>query len=181
MSDSFDSGVSGNADSDLRLARLADAAEIASISRDYIELELPWRWRPAKITEALGSGQCAGVVADRGAFLAGFALMRFGESCSHLFLMAVRPKFRCQGLAERMLTWLERSAMTAGCFRVSLEVREDNEAGHRFYRRNGFRIVDHIEGYYYGQASALRMVKTLGEEPFDDTSGWQVGYEFLST
>jgi ribosomal protein S18 acetylase RimI-like enzyme len=166
---------------DLRLARLADAAEIAAISRDYIELELPWRWRPAKITEALESGHCVGVVADRGAFLAGFALMRLGYSSSHLLLMAVRPKFRSQGLARRMLSWLERCSITAGCFRVSLEVREDNEAGHRFYRHNGFRIVDHIEGYYYGQTSALRMAKTLAEEPIDDNSGWQVGYEFLST
>jgi ribosomal-protein-alanine N-acetyltransferase len=166
---------------DLRPAKLADAAELAAISRDYIELELPWRWRSKKIVEALESGECVGVVADRGAFLAGFALMRVGYATSHLLLMAVRPKFRSQGLAQRMLAWLERCSTTAGCFRVSLEVRADNEAGHRFYRRNGFRIVDHIEGYYYGQASALRMAKTLAEESPEDSSGWQSGYEFLST
>ena len=47
----------------LRLGQPGDAAEIALMSRDLIEVGLRWRWRPERVQEALLSRQHLAVIA----------------------------------------------------------------------------------------------------------------------
>ena len=52
--------------------------------------------------------------------------MEFDLESAHLNLLAVDPIFRRRGIARSLLSWLEKSAKTAGILEITLEVRTMN-------------------------------------------------------
>ena len=153
----------------VRVAEPGDARAIAEMSRDYIESGLGWRYDPAHIQRAMrrretvvlaASGRPTYVAGTRPA-LAGFAIMDFGDERAHLVLLAVQPMQRRQGIGRRLVEWLVESSLAAGMASVHLELRADNEAGRRFYRRLGFSETVLIPRYYDGREAAMRMIRVL--------------------
>lgn len=144
------------------LARLEDAREIAEMSRDLVEPGLTWAWTPARIRHFISTRDTSVIVVRRGVRIAAFALMNFGEETSHLTLLAVRPAYRRQGLGRQLVDWLVASAMTAGIFRINLELRAGNAGALSFYDRLGFEQLGIEPGYYQGKEAALRMTRNLG-------------------
>jgi ribosomal-protein-alanine N-acetyltransferase len=156
----------------LERARLADAGAIATLSRREIEQGLQPAWVAERVVRRIrdpesivlvARGQAAGTNANRGAFgmLLGFAIMRFGDDRAHLDLLAVTPTWRRRGLGLRLLRWLEESALTAGTFTVSLELREDNPAARAFYSKAGYAEAGRVPRYYDGRLDAIRMQRDL--------------------
>jgi ribosomal-protein-alanine N-acetyltransferase len=96
---------------------------------------------------------------DRG--IAGFAVMCFGDDAAHLNLLAVEPAHRRRGIARRLLTWLEESALTAGTYLIGLELRASNLAAQEFYRALGYRETGRVPGYYQGVEAAIRMERDV--------------------
>jgi hypothetical protein len=78
-----------------------------------------------------------------------------------LDLLAVAPLHRRTGIGRRLLEWLEKCAVVAGLFKVTLEVREENKEAQLFYERMGYRTLAHLPGYYQGIEAALRMGRNL--------------------
>lgn len=149
----------------LSLAKRADAAEIAAMSRSLIEHGLPWTWHEARVARYIRHRECSVVVArDRGR-IAGFAIMEFHDSDAHLSLLAVKPGYRRIGVGRRLLDWLESTARTAGVFLVRLELRASNEAARQFYLRLGYRDAGTRPAYYSGREDALRMTHDLSVQP----------------
>lgn len=148
---------------ELSLARLEDAPRIARLSRDEIERGLDWRWRPPAIRRLIAHPEtavlCARCRVDGEELLGGFGIMEFGLDVAHLVLLAVEPRLRRQGLARRLLGWLEKSACTAGIREIRLEVRADNRDAHKFYEVLGFVRGDYMPGFYQGKVAAYRMTK----------------------
>ena len=91
------------ADVTVRLARLADAAEIAAMSRDYIERGLPWTWTEDRVARAIVDLETnVAVVGDSGAVTA-FGIMFHTADDAHLLLFAVRRSHQrkaCNPLAS---------------------------------------------------------------------------------
>lgn len=145
----------------LRLAASADAAPIAVMSRELIETGLPWSWTPARVARNLRQPETLVLTARDGAVLAGFAIMQFGEERAHLSLLAVRPEYRRQGIARRMLDWLSASALTAGIASIHLELRAANLDARSFYLKLGFAESARITGYYQGRENAVRMSRDI--------------------
>ena len=160
----YDGGVEITA-TDFSLARLEDAARIARLSRDEIERGLDWRWRPPAIRRLIAHPEtavlCAWCRVGGEDVLGGFGIMEFGLDRAHLVLLAVVPSLRRQGLARRLLGWLEKSARTAGIREVRLEVRADNRGARKFYAASGFTRGDYMPGFYQGREAAYRMTKKL--------------------
>lgn len=157
----------------LALATVADAADIARLSRDEIERGLPWRWQPAAVARLIAADNtvvlCAREAPSENAAdgseeppLAGFGVMEFGEREAHLILLAVAPRLRRQGVARHILAWLEKSARTAGLTEIRLEVRAGNRGAQRFYAALGFRRRRYLPGFYQGVEAAYRYAKALG-------------------
>jgi ribosomal-protein-alanine N-acetyltransferase len=144
------------------LARPGDAREIAEMSRDLIEQGLTWAWTPARVQHFITGPDSLGVVARRERRLAAFAIMHFGEETAHLNLLAVHPSCRRQGLGRQLMDWLGTTAMVAGIFRISLELRTNNLAARLFYENLGFEQQGVVQGYYQGREAALRMSRRLG-------------------
>lgn len=141
----------------IRLARRADAEELAALSRDTIEAGLPWRWRPARIEAFIASARHNIIVAEKQGRRLGFAVMGYDDSEAYLALLAVAPEARRGGIARQMLAWLLKTADVAGIATLSVELREDNSAAQRLYEEAGFVLHDRKIGGYYGRVNQIRM------------------------
>ena len=151
----------------MRLARAADATSIANLSRDLIEYGLRWRWTPKRVAASIRDAEVNVLVGWVGANIAGFGIMRYGDEDAHLDLLAVAPAYRRARVASQLLEWLEKCAVVAGIFNVTLEVRAENEGAQRFYERLGYRALAQLPGYYQGVETALRMGRDLSCRPLD--------------
>jgi GNAT superfamily N-acetyltransferase len=97
------------------------------MSRNLIEQGLTWSWTPARVQHFISGPDSTVVVARRERQIAAFAIMHFGDEVAHLNLLAVAPEHRRQGLGRQLMSWLTETAMTAGVFRINLELRTHNE------------------------------------------------------
>ncbi len=169
----------------IRLAEPRDAQSIATMSRDFIESGLGWKYDAARVLRAIRDRETLAVVAceggrnpgaasaaPRGA-AAGFAIMEFGDERAHLVLLAVRPSHRRLGIGQRLLDWMLESARVAGMASIHLELRAGNDAARRFYRAMGFFETVLVPGYYRsgegrkeGALRMLRVMRTPGPVPY---------------
>ena len=141
----------------LRPARATDAPVLAEMSRDLIEAGLDWRYRPRRMAALIADPETMALVADDGARIHGFAVMKFGDEVAHLTLLCVRPAQRGCGVGRRLIEWLVASARVAGIASIRLELRADNAAALAFYRRLGFAETSLVPAYYGGRLAARRM------------------------
>jgi ribosomal-protein-alanine N-acetyltransferase len=145
----------------ITLAGPAHAARIAEMSREHIEYGLGWSWTRSRVLKAVQDDATnVAVTHDRGT-LTGFGIMRYGERKAHLVLLCVAPALRQRGLGAALVSWLEKSAVTAGLERVLVEARADNPVAIRFYVEQGYRQTGTVPGYYRGTVDAVRLQKTL--------------------
>jgi [ribosomal protein S18]-alanine N-acetyltransferase len=145
----------------IELARRADAAALAHMSERYVEDGLRPAWTAVRISWHIRDADSVVLTARADASVAGFAVMRFGDERAHLNLLAVEPAHRRRGIARELLTWLEDSALTAGTFTVSLELRTGNLAARSFYAALGYQACGEIPGYYQGVEAALRLQRDV--------------------
>jgi ribosomal protein S18 acetylase RimI-like enzyme len=163
-------------DYEIRPADVADALVIADMSRELIEHGLERSWTAARVARAIRHRNSVVIktvlarppvhspsaeVPSADGTPAGFAIMTFADDSAHLSLLAVARKHRRLAIARRMLAWLEKTAVCAGTFFVSLEVRAANRGATEFYRALGYDETDLIEGYYNGVEDALVFAKDL--------------------
>jgi [ribosomal protein S18]-alanine N-acetyltransferase len=145
----------------IRLAKRSDAEAIALLSRTEIEYDLPWRWTPPKVANAIAHSLSNVAVAVEGNRLLGFGIMEYYEEHAHLVLFAVRPDSRRRGVGIALLRWLEDVALTAGIVSIKLEARETNLSGIAFYRRHGYREFETVHGMYRGLEDGVRLAKRV--------------------
>ncbi|TIC84357.1 GNAT family N-acetyltransferase [Nocardioides sp. GY 10127] len=69
--------------------------------------------------------------------------------------ISVLPEHRRSGLATALLDAVVGLAREAGCDRVLLEVREDNDGARAFYARHGFVDLARRKRYYADGATAV--------------------------
>jgi ribosomal-protein-alanine N-acetyltransferase len=145
----------------IELARRADAPLLAAMSEAHIEAGLRPAWGAARIGWHVRDADSVVLTARRAERIAGFAIMRYADESAHLNLLAVDPAHRRRGLARRLLTWLEESALTAGTFIVGLELRASNASARAFYAALGYLETGEVPGYYQGVESAIRLTRDV--------------------
>ena len=145
----------------LRFGRLADAANIAIMSRELIESGLGWSWTSERVVRSIRNPDTVTLIGADGTRIIAFAIMHFGDEHAHLNLLAVRPTHQRTGIGTRLVDWLMESSQIAGIATVSLELRTSNDDARRFYLALGFIEAAYIPGYYRGRETAVRMVRDL--------------------
>jgi ribosomal-protein-alanine N-acetyltransferase len=145
----------------LEIARTADAPLIAAMSRRLIEAGLEPSWPADRVLRHIRHAESVALTAKADGELIGFAIMQFGDETAHLNLFAVDPTNRRRGIGNRLLGWLEESAITAGTFLIQLEVRATNLEARQFYESKGYREIARIPGYYQRVEDAIRMERDL--------------------
>ena len=145
----------------LEPARVSDAPRLAAMSHELIESGLRPAWGAQRIGWHVRHPESMVLTARSDRTIAGFAVMRYGDDAAHLNLLAVDPAHRRRGIARRLVTWLEESALTAGTFVIGLELRAQNQQAQDFYRALGYREVGRVPGYYQGVEAAIRMERDV--------------------
>jgi ribosomal protein S18 acetylase RimI-like enzyme len=149
------------ADVTVRLARTSDAADIAAMSRDYIEHGLPWTWTEGRVAAAIADRDTnVVVVGERGAIQA-FGIMSYPDDDAHLLLFAVRGARQRRGVGSAILRWLEEAARTAGAKRIRVECRKDNNAARNFYCDHHYEEISITSKFYRGLKDGIHLVKWL--------------------
>ena len=145
----------------LRAAHVSDAGTIASMSRLLVEHGLVWRWTPARVRRSIKDKDTMVLVASIDGALSGFAIMKFRDEESHLFLLAVASRLQRTGIGAALLAWLEKSCRTAGIQNIRVELRAANKRARKFYEQAGFRCSGQVAGYYDNREAAVVMGKSL--------------------
>lgn len=146
---------------DIQLADVADAEKISEMSGRLIEHGLPRSWGVPRVVRHIRRREDMAIKAIVDNTLAGFAIMSFTDDAAHLSLLAVEPCYQRLAIGRRMLTWLEESAVCAGTFFISLEVRANNRAAKKFYRALGYDETDVMVGYYDDLEDAVVLARDL--------------------
>jgi ribosomal-protein-alanine N-acetyltransferase len=145
----------------LEPARVADVARLAAMSHQLIESGLRPAWGAQRIGWHVRHPESMVLTARSDRTIAGFAVMRYGDDAAHLNLLAVDPAHRRRGIARRLVTWLEETALTAGTYIIGLELRAQNREAQDFYRALGYREIGRVPGYYQGVEAAIRMERDV--------------------
>lgn len=141
---------------EIDLAKIREARSIALLARDEVENGLGWRYRPVAIRGLIQDPDSLVLVArDMESFgnndaILGFAVMTYRKDDAHLILLTVVPEHRRLGIGQRLLKWLEKTALYAGVQTISLEVREDNTPALSFYESAGYQRIKLEQNYYRG-------------------------------
>ena len=61
-----------------------------------------------------------------------------------IYLMAVSPNSRNQGLGSKLIAFVEEKLSKRGCLKVNLQILEGNESVEKFYLQNGYRTEKRI-------------------------------------
>lgn len=143
------------------LATASDADAISSMSARVVEEGLPQSWTARRVTTFVRNKNSIVLTARIDDSLAGFAIMRFKDHEAHLNLLAVEPAYQRNGIGRQLLCWLEESAIVAGTFLISLEVRADNCEALEFYADQGYLETGMIPRYYDDRFDAALLARDL--------------------
>ena len=87
-------------------------------------------------------------------------LRRLDQHSAELKRMFVTKEARGKGAANAVLAFLEQKSMALGINRLLLETGDKLLEAHRFYTRNGYRVIPNF-GYYAGVDTSICMEKRL--------------------
>lgn len=115
----------------------------------------------------LQSDHCTFGVATCDGELIAYSLIIFfrGTTLARLYSVAVSPKFRGRGIAERLITEGESQAKSAGRIYLRLEVDTNNKNAIKLYEKMGYRPFGIYHSYYEDSHDALRMQKCIRSVP----------------
>jgi len=146
-------------------------ASIRHLDRLYeIEMECFEKEAFAKqqIAHLLTDNNSVGLVAKVNGEIAGFIIgMIYAERSSltgHILTIDISPSHRRKGIAQRLLREIEDIFKEKGVTTLRLEVREDNIAALRLYRKLGYKKIARLKGYY-GNAHGIHLKKDLAQAP----------------
>ena len=164
------------------LATVDDVHAIALMSRNEIETNLEWTYKPRQVANLLLEPDTCTVCMRYGesehgkSQLVGFGSMKLNETTADIVLLAVDRSVRRKGIGRSILEWLEHVADVAGIERIYLEVRLNNSIAQRFYRSLGFSEIGKLSNYYRGlngkREHGLKFEKILRE----DCHTWESRY-----
>jgi ribosomal protein S18 acetylase RimI-like enzyme len=102
-----------------------------------------------------------------GGQLSGYVLVlyRANSAFARLYSIGVAADFQGRGLARLLLRAAERDAIKRRLIGMRLEVRADDPGALRLYETSGYRCFGRRRGYYGRRVDALRLDKSLVEEP----------------
>lgn len=150
----------------IRLMQLDDLPQVLEIDRQ--SFALPWS-ESAYRFEINNNSTSLALVAqeqpDPNGQIIALAVIWLILDEAHIATIAVRPQFRRQGIARRLMVESLRECIARGARSATLEVRAQNLAAQALYRSLQFKEVGRRAHYYHdNQEDALLMtVSGLGD------------------
>ena len=146
-----------------RKMELEDIPAVAELERSIFADPWPEAAFAREVDEGRTSWPRVAVHPEPGAILA-YLVGWFVADEAHLANLAVQPRSRRRGLAQRLVNELVDEGSRRHSRFVLLEVRRSNRAAKAFYGKNGFYPVTVRPRYYRDNGEdAIVMVKPLNE------------------
>jgi ribosomal protein S18 acetylase RimI-like enzyme len=143
----------------IRRARPADLGALV-----MLETRFPTdRLSRASLRHLLERGHADVWVTEMDGVIVGDAVVcyRRGSRRARLYSIVTDGAHAGRGIGGALLAACEAGAVVRGCAFMALEVRPDNEAALRLYRRGGYSAAGVAPGFYEDGSSALRLAKAL--------------------
>ncbi|GIP39985.1 ribosomal-protein-alanine acetyltransferase [Paenibacillus sp. J31TS4] len=130
---------------EFRAMRVDDIEAICAIEKEAFLTP----WTPGAFYNELTNNHFAKyMVMERRGEVAGYGGMWLIMDEAHVTNIAVDHRYRGQGLGERLVTEMMRTARFLGAVRMTLEVRASNFVAQKLYRKLGFAEAGVRKGYY---------------------------------
>jgi len=143
-------------------AKLNDLDVLHRIERECFTSEA---FSKEHIAYLLGNPDAMSLVARADHEIVGFIvgmIENYGRGVvGHVYTIDVAVKHRRIGVGVRLLDELERVFLERGIKTSYLEVRIDNEAARKLYRKKGYSELEALEDFYAKGRHGLRMKKEL--------------------
>lgn len=134
-----------------------DEKKIAALERECFSSP----WSETAITDAVANGTKF-LIAEKGFDFAGYISLNTAADEGYINNIAIQPSFRRQGIAERLLTALDKKAQKFELAFLSLEVRESNLAAIKLYEKCGYQNMGIRKNFYADpRENAIIMTKTM--------------------
>ncbi|MDI9246903.1 ribosomal protein S18-alanine N-acetyltransferase [Marinobacter sp. CHS3-4] len=103
------------------------------------------------------------IVAESAEGLVGYCLvlMSAATRLARIYSIAVLPTLRGKGVGQQLIERAEAEAVEADRIVMRLEVREDNAAAIKLYKRLGYRQFGTFRDYYEDHSNALRFERRI--------------------
>jgi len=106
----------------------------------------------------------AKVDGDVAGFVIGLVERRQTAKIGHVVTIDVAIKYRRMGVGLMLLKEIENAFLKKNVEVVYLEVRADNQAARRLYRKQGYEETVQLDDYYSPGVHGLRLLKNLKQE-----------------
>jgi len=97
-------------------------------------------------------------------FVIGLLERRQTAKIGHVVTIDVAVKYRRMGIGLMLLKKIENAFLKENVEVVYLEVRADNQAARRLYRKQGYEEAIQLDNYYSVGVHGLRLVKDLKQK-----------------
>ncbi|MBU0984607.1 MAG: peptidase C39 family protein [candidate division Zixibacteria bacterium] len=144
----------------IRLATQRDLDALLHLEMVAFESD---RFTKDQINYLLTESRATSFVMESGSTVVGAAclLWRKSHHAARLYNIAIDPAYQGQRLGLKLLKECEAEAARRDCKKMTLEVRQDNQGGIRFYERQGYVFVRSMLDYYSDGMTGIKMSKDL--------------------
>jgi len=151
----------------VREVRRDDLSAIAVIER--ASFSDPWS-RAMFDAHLMVRGGNLFLVAESGAALVGYAIVRTVHEESELLNIAIAPERRNQGIGAQLLDEVIRRCRASGALEMWLEVRESNVGARALYAARGFTAAGIRKRYYHApREDAIVLRAAIGVDVRSET------------
>ncbi len=110
-------------------------------------------WSESDFEELLKVPGTKAIIMSRNDVPVGFSLVRGMHDEAEIITFCILPKWCDNGYATLLLEWIIKGLQRQSIKRLFLEVRENNEAAIRLYKKCSFKTIGRRKGYYNSSQS----------------------------
>lgn len=129
---------------ELDIMRVEDIEEVAEIEKAVFSMP----WSKEAFEDTIQKDMTIYIVAKKQGKVAGYCGLWISFDEADIMNVAVDAKYRRQGIAKQMLSFLMEKAKEKGVERFTLEVRESNQSAINLYEKLGFKSVGLRKNFY---------------------------------
>jgi ribosomal-protein-alanine N-acetyltransferase len=133
------------------------------------QLSFEYAWTEEDFLRCLRQRNCIGMVAEHGEKVVGFMIYELHKNKLHILNFAVHPSWRRASVGSQMVAKLISKLSSHRRTRITLEVRETNLAAQLFFRKQEFKAVRVLRGFYEDSGEdAFLMEYRFGDDLGED-------------
>ena len=122
----------------------ADTPSVIALWREVLADSAPHNDPARTVRQKVREERDLFYVAVMGHSVVGTVMGGYDGHRGWVYALAVAPNYQRQGIASRLIAYLETRLVQRGCLKINLQVRSSNEQVIDFYEKLGYTVEDRI-------------------------------------